>query len=212
MTELLKEWETRTGTHSDLPNAMDRISQAESSRDVKAVMETQGVSERTARRQTKTTRDQQKADRDAEICQRYRDGQSKKQISDKLGIGQATVKRAIDKNTKRISSHQNGHDQLELLIGDVRNGDSPTNTETACVDCEQGGDDEMGTQKQIENRILEFLEKNEFLSGRDFYERMRGIDLKDIYETLQILLRLQYIGTLTTSDGRTLYCIEGQEE
>ena len=66
----------------------------------------------------------------------------------------------------------------------------------------------MGTQKQIENRILNLLEKNEFLSGRDFYERMRGVDLKDIYETLQLLLRLQYIGTLTTSDGRTLYFLE----
>ena len=86
-----------------------------------------------------------------------------------------------------------------------------TNTETVCVDCEQGGDDEMRTQKQIENRTLKLLEKNEFLSGRDFYERMRGVDLKDIYETLQLLLRLQYIVTLTTSDGRTLYFLEEEE-
>ena len=69
----------------------------------------------------------------------------------------------------------------------------------------------MFSQKWIENRILELLEKNEFLSGRDFYESMRGVDLKDIYETLDILVRLQYIGTLTTSDGRTLYFLEEEE-
>ena len=70
----------------------------------------------------------------------------------------------------------------------------------------------MGTQKQIENRILKFLKKNEFLSGRDFYEKMRGVDLKDIYETLQILLRVGFIGKLITSDERTLYFLEDDEE
>lgn len=60
---------------------------------------------------------------------------------------------------------------------------------------------------------MKLLEKNEFLSGRDFYGRMQGVDLKDIYETLDILVRHHFIGTLITSDGRTLYFLEeGDDE
>ena len=69
----------------------------------------------------------------------------------------------------------------------------------------------MGTQKQIENRILKLLEKNRFLSGRDFFEKMPGVDLKAIYSTLNLLVRHQFLGTLTTSDGRTLYFLEEEE-
>ena len=47
-----------------------------------------------------------------------------------------------------------------------------TNTDTTYVDIETQGGDLMFSQKWIENRILELLEKNEFLSGRDFYEKM----------------------------------------
>ena len=70
----------------------------------------------------------------------------------------------------------------------------------------------MFSQKWIENRILALLEKNEFLSGRDFYKRMRGVDLKDIWETLQILLSAGFIGERITSDERTLYFLEDDEE
>ena len=70
----------------------------------------------------------------------------------------------------------------------------------------------MFSQKWIENRILKLLEKNRFLSGRDFYEKMPGVDLKDIYEMLQILLRHHFIGTLITSDERTLYFLEEEDD
>ena len=63
--------------------------------DVQAVVETTGVSERTARRKTATARQQNKADRDAEICQRYANGQTQAQIKDAMGIGLATVNRVL---------------------------------------------------------------------------------------------------------------------
>ena len=52
--------------------------------DVKGVMETKGVSERTARRQTEQTRDQQKVRRDAEIIRLHRDDVSQREIERQL--------------------------------------------------------------------------------------------------------------------------------
>ena len=46
---------------------MERIAEVEDSGDVKAVMETKGVSERTAYRQTQEPRQQNKAEQDAEL-------------------------------------------------------------------------------------------------------------------------------------------------
>ena len=70
----------------------------------------------------------------------------------------------------------------------------------------------MATQKQIENQILKLLEKNEFLSAKQIVQRMPGVDYKDIWDTLQIFERLQFIGKLVTSDDRTLYFLEEEDE
>ena len=81
---------------SGLSEAMNRIAQAEATGDVKEVMETKGVSERTARRQTKSTRDNKKAERDSDIFRRYDAGQTQKAIKDALGIGLATVNSVLN--------------------------------------------------------------------------------------------------------------------
>ena len=51
---------------------------------VKALVETSGQSERTARRKTKEARDQRKAERDAEILRLHRDGHSQREIERQL--------------------------------------------------------------------------------------------------------------------------------
>lgn len=66
----------------------------------------------------------------------------------------------------------------------------------------------MPSQKWIENRILQLLEKHGFLSGKQLVQRMPGVDIKDIWETVQILLRGDFIGKVITSKETTLYFIE----
>lgn len=63
--------------------------------DVQAVKDS-GIPAPTAYRRTKASRKQSKADRDAEICDRYnRLEQTQQEISDALGIGLATVNRVL---------------------------------------------------------------------------------------------------------------------
>lgn len=88
-----------TGKWETFHTTLEEIKNHESTGDVKAVMESQGVSERTARRKTAETRNQIKADRDAEICRRYHAGESKKRIATEMNIGQGTVKRVLDKQS-----------------------------------------------------------------------------------------------------------------
>ena len=119
---------------SDLPDAADRITDAEKSGDVDAVMETTGVSQKTAYRRTQASRNDAKAERDAEIIRRADDGESKKQIATEMSIGQATVKRVLDAHENR--GHQNCQDQLDILIGDDKNGDPPKNADDTSVQSE----------------------------------------------------------------------------
>lgn len=86
---------TLAETPSELPDAVDRIQQAEETGDVRSVMETKGVSERTAQRQTKDVRDQQTAERDAEIIRRADAGETQQGIADALGIRLATVNEVL---------------------------------------------------------------------------------------------------------------------
>lgn len=60
-------------THNGLPDAMDRIQDAMDTGDVKAVMETQGVSERQAYELTKEIRHQRNAKRDTELLSKAKE-------------------------------------------------------------------------------------------------------------------------------------------
>ena len=85
-----------TGDWAAFQEKLQAIAQAEADGDVKGVAETQGVSERTARRKTAETRKQNKAERDSEIRRRFARGESKKQIATEMKIGQGTVKRVLE--------------------------------------------------------------------------------------------------------------------
>ena len=63
--------------------------------DVKALINT-GMSERNAYIRTEAVRKQNKAERNAEICQRFSTGQSKKQIATEMKLSQDTVKRVLN--------------------------------------------------------------------------------------------------------------------
>ena len=116
---------------SDLPAAAERITDAEQSGDVQAIMETTGVSERTAQRRSQPSKKDAKAERDAEIIQRFKDGNSKKQIATDLDIGQATVKRVLD--THGIGVTENANAFKYILKGNGENGDPPKNIDDTYV-------------------------------------------------------------------------------
>ena len=85
---------------SDIVDATRGIKEAEDAGDVQAIMETQGVSERTAYRRKNTT--QSKADRNAEICHRFHTLNEKPaEIADTLTkngckVSESTVRRVLN--------------------------------------------------------------------------------------------------------------------
>ena len=89
------DWQT---ADSEIEKLRDTVKTRENG-EVKALAETTGQSERTARRQTQETRTQSKAERDAEIYRRYyNSGESKKGIAANMKIGRATVARVLSKS------------------------------------------------------------------------------------------------------------------
>ncbi|MCG9133857.1 PriCT-2 domain-containing protein [Candidatus Poribacteria bacterium] len=104
LTRLFDEtdWQNADGLQ-DLDRVIAERENAEKSGDVVALAEATGVSERTAYRNTAEVKKQSKADRDADICQRFTDGQSKKKIATEMSISRDTVKRVLE-NTLCVSS------------------------------------------------------------------------------------------------------------
>ena len=117
-------------TPTGLSAAMDKIAEAEASGDVKAVMEAKGVGKSQAYDQTKDTRAQQKNERDAEIVALHQQEKNPTEIEKETGVPRGTVIRII----KKFTSDQNSSLQLELLIGNRKNGHSPTESTVTCVD------------------------------------------------------------------------------
>ena len=107
----------------DLPDAARRIIDAEKSGDVKAVMETTGVSKRTAERRTQPARINTKVERDNRIIELHKEGKSTREIerlmkADRLKVSYPTISRVIKVFQKR-------QDLKDILIGDVAN-ETPT--------------------------------------------------------------------------------------
>lgn len=87
-------------TPSKLPDATQRIADAETAGDIKAVMETQGVSERTARRKTKNARHRTEKERDALIIELHKERHSQREISHRVknaGYTKGTSPASINK-------------------------------------------------------------------------------------------------------------------
>ena len=85
---------------SDIVAATARIRDAEDTGDIQAVMETQGVSERTAYTRTVDARKRSKAERDIEIVNRYANGEIPREIADALTadgckVSESTVWRVL---------------------------------------------------------------------------------------------------------------------
>ena len=92
--------------------------------DVQAVMDSTGQSERTARRKTKSARDQKKADRDAEIIRLHKEGHSQREIERQLkGTPYEASRKVIGKVV------QNGHAQEVTYLEDVRNAPPSENVD-----------------------------------------------------------------------------------
>ena len=125
------DWMNADGNLDTLPDIIEAREGAEAAEaeaieagDVETVVETTGVSERTARRKTKSARDQKKADRDAEIIRLHKEGHSQREIERQLkGTPYEASRKVIGKVV------QNGHAQEVTYLEDVRNAPPSENVD-----------------------------------------------------------------------------------
>ena len=89
------DWQRSENKLEKLHAIVSKRESAELNGDVQALVDTIGVSERTAYRQTQERRQKSKAERDAEVFRRFDAGETQQQIKDALGIGLATVNRIL---------------------------------------------------------------------------------------------------------------------
>lgn len=111
---------------SDLPDAMQRIQNAIDTGNVQAVMETTGVSKRTAERQTKDQRKQAKAERDAQIIALHEQGKKQREIETEMKASGYKVSNGTIRNV--LQARKKRQDQLDILI-DVDANCAPTENE-----------------------------------------------------------------------------------
>ena len=122
ITERATLFSTAAFNLSETPNAlsaaMDRIQKAEETGDVKGVMETKQVSQRTAERQTKPQRDKNRHAHAAQVFQMKETlGMSLRAIERELGISRNKINKLLDEY-KAVQKRQG---QLINLIGNVAN-------------------------------------------------------------------------------------------
>ena len=124
-------------TPSELPAAMDRIKSAEETGDVQAVMETKAIGKSQAYEQTKETRQQQtankNADRNAQIIALHQQGGSLRkihaEIGESLGISYGTIAGVV-------KAYKNSDPLLVYTYRQSEKLYTPENTDTTCVDSE----------------------------------------------------------------------------
>lgn len=114
----------------DLPEAEQRITDAEQAGDVQAIMETQQVSQRTAYRRKQPAQEKTKverAERNAEIRRRATNGETQGALADEYGLTQQAVSKIIRENTTHC------HVQLSTLIGDGKQLYNTESVDTPCL-------------------------------------------------------------------------------
>ena len=109
---------------------MQRIQDAIETGDVQAVMETTGVSQSTAERQTKEIRKQSKAERDVEVIRLHEQGLNKSEIHRETGVPRSTIIRIL-KDLEGVTKNVNTYKYIP--IGNDANGHPPQNTDDTCV-------------------------------------------------------------------------------
>lgn len=123
--------------HSDLPDAMGRIKEAEENGDVKAVMNTKGIKKSQAYVDSKEVRDQTKADRDARILELHNEGKSQRAIEKQMTaegyqkVGKTTIQKVVT----------NSSGQLIYTNYEVENVTTSTDIDPPCVSAENASDD-----------------------------------------------------------------------
>lgn len=148
-----------TDTLANMQETAVKIEKAIADGDVKAVSETQGVSERTAQRKTKTARETEKEKRNARIAELLLAGKSVRVIMAQM---QTEGYKHVSKSTiSRLS--QNGQAQLRLLIGNGENGTPPQNVDIPCIHDESAAENSEKTYPMPISKDVDvpcILEKN----------------------------------------------------
>ena len=125
-------------TPSEIPAAMDRIRVAEETGDVKAIMETKDVSQRTAERETQPVRKARETEKNATIIRLHHDGHSQSEIERQLksmgyttGISRKTI-RSVVKIDEQVGKNDNAYKYIP--IGDVANAHPPENLDDTGIE------------------------------------------------------------------------------
>ena len=120
---------------SDLPAAAQRITDAEQSGDVQAIMETTGVSKRTAQRRNKPQNANNKVERDKRIIELHNTGKSVREIesimtSENFKVSRGTIGGVVKEQKESV---QKTTSPLSNSLRDCRFLDTPTNTDDTYV-------------------------------------------------------------------------------
>ena len=141
-------------TPSELPAAMDRIKSAEETGDVQAVMETKAIGKSQAYEVTKETRQQEKADRDAQVLALHQQGKNKSEIHRETDVPRKTVSDIISRY------EQGGENSSPLLVYTYRTSENPPppeNTDTQCLDSEPLHTQEPSVDPQKADRNAQII-------------------------------------------------------
>ena len=130
-------------TPGEIPAAISRIKDAKETGDVQALMETKAIGKSQAYEVTKETRQQEKADRDAQVLALHQQGKNKSEISRQTKVARATI---IDIITRYEQGDENSSHLLVYTYRQSENPSPPTNTDAPCVDSETLHTHEPDTQ------------------------------------------------------------------
>ena len=169
---------------SELSNAMQQIQDAEANGDVKAVAESQGVSERTARRKTQTARQQKNTKRDERILELHHDGHSLRDIHSQMK--EAGHKISFGTVSNVVKAYKNRQHQLVYTYRQCPKMYTPTNPVNPCIESETLHTPEVEPDHDTFFKLLDvsacFYGKHQ-LSASDI-SQFTGIDESEVREIL----------------------------
>ena len=120
---------------------------AVASGDVDAYVEATGQSKSTAKRKTKATRDQQKADRNAQVISLFQDGLNASEIHRETSISRATINRILEPLKK---GDQKAHTLYSTYIEHDPNGHPTTNPVDTHLDTNESEASPMTAERTAE--------------------------------------------------------------
>ena len=144
---------------SDIENATTRINEAEATGDVKAIMETQGVGEWTARKRSQSTRKQRDLERDTRILELHAAGKSQRETEHIMKSEGYKVSNGTIRNVLK-APRKNGEDLLVYTYRQSPNLRAQENVDEPCVES-KSSENTNGSKLHIPQLEYSQLTENE---------------------------------------------------